>query len=214
MTSQVAIINLALGKLAQDKGISALSDQSKEARVFGKLWEPIRDLVLSDRVWPWALKAQLLAVQAEDASPGWQYRYARPNDCITAVAITDESGLRSLRRLSSWCDPVLCRPFRYEFEQAYGVDGTSLQTDLEQAWLVYTARVEDAGRYPPHFTEALACRLASEAAPQIIGDAGLSNQSQLLQKYEYALSNAGAHDRNESRDDGQWVPGALAARNV
>ena len=213
MTSQVAIINLALGKLAQDKGISALSDPSKEARVFGKLWEPVRDRVLADRVWPWALKAERLAVQAQEPLPGWALRYARPDDCITAVAITDDNGLRNGRRLSRWCDPHWGLAYRYEYEQSYGDDGTSILTDLEQAWLIYTVRVEDTGRYPPHFVEALACALAVEAAPQIIGDLGLTNQSQLLQKYQFALANAGAHDQNEGRDDRAGRPTALAARD-
>ncbi len=63
--------------------------------MFSRLWEPMRDLVLADRLWPWAMKAQRLAVAAEAPMPGWEIRYARPADCITVLAITDDQGMRA-----------------------------------------------------------------------------------------------------------------------
>lgn len=212
MTSQVQICNLALGKLAQDITITSLTERSKEARVFSRLWEPMRDLVLADSLWPWAIRAQRLAVAAEAPLPGWEIRYARPSDCITAIAITDDEGMRAGRRLSRWCSPQFRQGHGIQFEQAMGADGTSLLCDRAGAWLVYVARVEDPERYPAHFVDALACKLAEEGAPAIIGANGFSNKSGLKQLYEMALSQAAAHDFNEADEDGHQPSMAQMAR--
>lgn len=212
MPSQVEICNLALGKLAQDITIAAMSDRSKEARVFSRLWEPMRDLVLADRPWPWAVKVQRLAVAAEPAYPGWEIRYARPSDCITALAVTDDAGLRAGRRLSLWCEPYYRQQHGVAFEQVYGDQDTSLMCDLPEAWLVYVSRVANTDRYPPHFVEALACKLAEEGAPTVIGGNGFSNKSGLKQLYQLALSQAAAHDFNESDEPGHDMPAAQMAR--
>lgn len=212
MASQVQICNLALGKLAQDITITSLTERSKEARVFARLWDPMRDLVLADRLWPWAMKAQRLAVAAEAPLPGWGIRYSRPGDCISVVAVTGEQGMRIGRRLSSWCSSSFVRSHGIEFEQSMGEQGTSLLCDHPEAWLIYVARMDDPERYPAHFVEALACKLAEESAPTIIGGNGFSNKSGLKQLYQLALSQAAAHDFNEADEDERQPSMAQMAR--
>jgi len=50
VSTQTDIFNLALYKLAQSIAIPALTDESKAADVMNRLWEPTRDLVLTERV--------------------------------------------------------------------------------------------------------------------------------------------------------------------
>jgi hypothetical protein len=213
MPSQVAIFNLALGKLGNDVAIAAPSDRSKEARAFMRLWEPMRDLVLAERNWPWAIKAQRLGLDAEAPLPGWTYRYARPVDCITAIAVTDDNGLRSVRRLSLWCRRENVSAYMHDYEQCYGAQGTGLLSDLPLAWLVYVARVDDPQRYPAKFVDALACKLAEEAAPSLIGDKGLNAKTGLKQLYQMALTTAAAHDFNELNEDAEPMSAMQAARD-
>ncbi|MDY4297517.1 MULTISPECIES: hypothetical protein [unclassified Xanthomonas] len=212
MPSQVSIFNLALGKLGNDVSIAAPTDRSKEARAFARLWEPMRDLVLAERNWPWAIKALRLAPDAEAPLPGWTYRYARPADCITAIAVTDDNGLRTVRRLSRWCHRENVAAYMHDFEQCGGEQGTCLLSDLPQAWLVYVSRVEDPQRYPAKFVDALACKLAEEAAPSLIGDKGLNAKTGLKQLYQLALSTAAAHDFNESNQDAEPMSALQASR--
>ncbi len=213
MQSPVSIFNLALAKLAQDVTISSFTERSKEARIAARLWEPMRDLVLADRQWPWAMKAVALALEDEAPIPGWRYRYARPLDCITVVAVTDENGLRRCRRMSQWCDDAIRHRYGFEYESAAGEQGTSILCDHEQAHLIYVARVTDPGRYPAQFAEALACKLAEEAAPSVIGDRGFTSKTGLKQLYQLALSQAAAHDYNEgAHDDEPCMPAAQAVR--
>lgn len=216
MASKVDIINLALGKLAQDVGIAAVSDATKQARAFNRIWDPMRDLVLAERNWPWAVKSLALSLATEAPQPGWEYRYTYPNDCITAIAVTDEAGLRSARRLSRFCDEDYVRSMHasgaYDWETSYGTQDASINTDVEAAYLVYIVRVEDTGRYPAHFVDALAWRLAIEAAPQIIGEVGLNARDRMTQSYEDALSRAAAHAYNEGRSEQGYTTPAIAAR--
>lgn len=216
MASKVDIINLALGKLAQDVGIAAVSDATKAARVFNRLWDPMRDLVLAERNWPWAMKSMALAVASEAAQPGWAYRYTYPNDCITAIAVTDEAGLRMTRRLARFCDEDYLQSIHsvgaYDWETSYGTQDASINTDVEAAYLVYVLRVEDTGRYPAHFVDALAWRLAIEAGPQIIGEVGLNARDRMMDNYTDALSRAAAHGYNEGRSEQGYITPAIAAR--
>lgn len=216
MASQIDIINLALNKLGQDVTIAALSDQAKAARVFGRLWEPMLDVVLADRNWGWATKSQAAALSVEGAQPGWQYRYSRPNDCITLVAVTDETGLRSARRASLFCDPEYVRRIwgcgAYDFEQSFGDTETTVNTDVEEAYFVYVTRVTDTGRFPPHFVDTLAWRLAAEGAVPMIGEVGMRMKREMLDGYRVALSDAGAQDRSQSLDQRIEMPAAVAAR--
>ena len=55
MATRIDIYNMALYKLAQSIGVPAITDDSKAADVLNRLWEPMRDLVLTERVWPWAM---------------------------------------------------------------------------------------------------------------------------------------------------------------
>lgn len=216
MATQTDIYNLALYKIAQSISVASINDEAKSADVLNRLWDHARDLVLSDRTWPWAIRAAALAQSTEDAQPGWAYRYEYPNDCITAKAVTDLNGLRQVRTLSNYCDPDFIRGIwgsgAFDFETSYGEQATTINTDVKSAYLVYIVRVEDTGRYSAQFAEALACRLAVDAAPPLVGDIGLNSKTRLMQDYAYALTNAGAHSMNEGREDQEPVTPSMAAR--
>lgn len=218
MATKVDICNLALFKLAQSIVLPAMTDDSKAADVMNRLWEPMRDLVLSERVWPWAMKAQALALEAEPPLPGWGFRYSYPNDCLTAFALTDAQGLASRGKLIRFAtgDCTVGAWGRgsgvFDWDTSSGDQGMSIMANAANAFLVYTAKVEDANRYPPQFVNALACRLAAEAAPPMIGEVGLQSKQSLLEEYALALTNAGAHAMNESRSDDDMQPAAITAR--
>lgn len=217
MYSQTDIYTMVAYKVAQSVGIPSLTDKSKINDVLNNMWPRIRDLVLSARVWPWALRAQALPISEEaDSMLGWQYRYSYPNDCLTAHAVTDTIGLQQVGRLSRFADEqylaTIMGSSAYDWDTAHGELETVIDTNVPAAVLVYLVRVEDTGRYPVHFVEALACRLAAEAAPALIGEVGLNSKQTLLQEYQWALTEAGAHAKNEASSAGGYTTPALAAR--
>ncbi len=215
MASKLDVYNLAIYKLAQSVGIPTLADRSKAADVFNRLYDPMRQLVLTERVWPWSLRAAALAPAAEAPQPPWAYRYQYPNDCLTAMAVlpVDQIGTAPL---SSFADEGYMRniaAFSHRWEMSYGEDGTTINCSGPNAWLVYAVDVQDESRFSPHFVNCLATRMAAEAGPPIIGEAGLNNKSQLLQEYTLAMSYGGAHASNQSSTSGEdYVTPSLAAR--
>lgn len=216
MATQTDIFNMALYKMAQSVTIPAATDRSKAADVMNKLWDTTRDLVLSERVWPWAVRSQALALDVEPAQPGWFYRYAYPNDCLSAFAVTDANGIAAAGKLSRFANGDYVASVwgsgAFDFDTSFGEQSTTINTSVQNAYLVYACRVVDTSRYPPHFVNALATRLAAEAAPPLVGEVGLNSKANLLQEYELALTKAGAHAMNESRTDADYVTPALAAR--
>lgn len=194
--SIVSICNRALGKLGQDVTIVAMSESSKAGRAFNRTWEDVRDYVLSSTIWPFALRAQALAVSADPPLPGWAYAYAYPDDCLDAIAVMGASGVRGfLQDLT-----VGVQQGDRDFQKMAGSTGSLIISDLASAWLIYSSRVEDVSQYPPLFVEALACRLAWENAAVLAGEVGLRMRPQLLQDYEYHRSNAAVHELNESAE--------------
>jgi hypothetical protein len=202
-SSKVEIANAALGKLAQSTTISSFTEESKSARVIARSWDRVRDFVLADHPWQFAMRSAALAQLAEAPPPGWGYRYARPADALNVFAVTTEGGVRSVISAFSRADTApVARAVdgRAEYEIAHGEQDTSIVTDLPQAWGVFTVSIEDPVRYPPLFVEALACRLAWEIAGQIAGEVGLQLRGALIGDYVVAKMSAGVTNLNESHD--------------
>lgn len=207
-SSQIDICNAALGKLGQDITITSFTDQVKAAKVFSRCYDRVRDYVLADFPWAFATKAAALSPLSEPAL-GWQFRYDYPEDCLNARIVCDAGGVP---RAISCVNAQTSFSGQYEFEKLYGTQNTSIATNLEAAYLIYSARIEDTGRYPPHFVDALACRLAIEAAPVLASEVGLRLGPALEQKYLAAKYNASARDMNESNDQRDLVSPTLASR--
>lgn len=201
MASQTDILNLAILKLAQSDTIPNISDESNIARVGVRLWQHCVDLVLSDRIWDFAMKSEVAALVTDPPSPGWTYRYEYPNDCLKLEALVDSQNLALNPDPVYWCWyewPVNLMRL-YQWRKGWGPQGTCVDAYLPEAIFLYTVRMTDADteRFPPHFVEALACKLAQFMAPPVIGSVGLNAQTSLEQAYQFALSRASALDGNE-----------------
>lgn len=216
MASRTDIANAALIKLGQDIPIAALTERTKAGILLNRLFDPMLELVLSTHAWPFALKSVALSLQTEAALPGWSYRYTYPTDCVNAIALTDEGGIRGTTAsiVATWCEDnaYQFRDGQRAYEVIYGTQDTSIVADLEDAYLIYVSRVDNASRYPSPFQDALACRIALEASGPLKGDIGLREAPRLRENYMMALAEAKAHGFNESRDPVQPMTPSVAAR--
>jgi hypothetical protein len=190
-----------------------MSESSKAARVFTRCYDRVLDLVLSRHAWPFALKAQALAASPDAAFPGWAYRYEVPSDCLNALAVCDANGVRASLKAVAGCDtPLPLTDGRVDFDTVWGSQASNIVTDLAGAYLIYTVRVTETGRFPPLFGEALACRLAMEAGPALAGELGVRLAQKLQQDYEVARAEAIAQALNEGRDTLQAATPSVQAR--
>jgi hypothetical protein len=135
--SDVGIVNSALIKLGVET-ISALTDNSRQADIMEEQYEKIRDALLYDHPWNFAMTWTELA-DGDDThdNPDYTYMHDLPADCLRvwSVEYADED---------------------------YEVLGGKLYCDSEDINIKYIKKVTDPTLFTPAFAEALALKLAAD----------------------------------------------------
>lgn len=206
MTSVVGICNLALTRIGAQT-IAALTEASPAARACVTLYEPTRDSMLRLSPWRWARRRTVLALDEIRQSTEWSYIYAVPSDCLRPLYIEAQSGLSDEFYLKS--DLVYARPGtvpgayrRFEMRE----DGR-LYTSVDNAVLIYTAKITDPTQFDPLFVEALSWRLGMDLAMALKSDS--RKRQEVREEYVTALNEARARDAGDAFvvdvADAQWV---------
>lgn len=197
--SAVQICNLALARIGVLKPISSLSAASAESQACNLFFEQTRDLALSLADWPWARKRATLA-ELDLVRSGWTYVYQLPNDCLVPrevySAVDDESRARNLR-------PKSAIPFQLEQEAGAPV----LVTDLQDAGLLYTARVTTPGTFPASFVDAFSWLLAADLVMPLSKKPELEAmcRQRWLLTASQALAVAGNAQQMDPPPESEWV---------
>ena len=219
MPSQTEVVNITLGRIGITRRIANIeTDTSKEA-VTARLHY---DLALEEtlRAFPWnfAQTAVALALTAEDVViPGYEYQYQYPSGCLTAHMVCTEDGVRDT--FTAWLQPwerSRLMPPKYPFRVALHPDGNRrvLLTDVEQAYLIYTARVTDTAAWDPLFMSAFCDRLGAELAmPLIEGANGKAMMQVAMARYNQSWQSAAAMSLNEGREDERPESPSISARD-
>ncbi len=174
--TQVDIANRALTKIGE-RTISVLTEDNNRARVMNSIFEPVRDDLLRECPWNFALKDQTLS--ADPAAPLWGFaaRFAFPADMLYMKATENLS------------------PYRLQ--------GNFIHSNVENSLNIkYVSKVTDTSQYDSAFVEAFAAKLAYEAAPRL--SENQSQQETLFRDYNLALIKAKKFDGQE--DDAQRQP--------
>lgn len=193
-TTDVDICNRALSRLGTRATISALDENSTEARTAFIWYAATRDTLLRAHDWNFARRRVVLAEQGT-APTGWTFRYALPTDCIR------------LLRLAS----VNLEERAPRFEVAGDATSRFVLCDEPVAEAVYTARVDDPNLYDSGFASALVDQLAAHIAYPITQKT--ETAVRLAQLARVALADAMAADVNEAESAaGDRMPEWIAAR--
>lgn len=149
MASQVQICNAALTKLGAAR-ITDLLEDSRNARTMAAIYDDKRDAELAAHPWSFAItRASLPALSAAPAF-GWARAFPLPADCLKLVEVGEQ--------FMMYADLV----------PTFQIEGRSILTDEGSPLRIrYLYRVTNPGLHSPLFNEALACRLAAEAAETI-----------------------------------------------
>lgn len=213
MVSKVQICNMALSAIGQDLFIADINESTKQARICRTWFDTVYGAVLQDFPWNWARRSLALA-ETFEVVQGWSKSYAYPADCISAEAITDAAGARIGGRYQwggmwsdAWPNPLI---MKVPFQVYAGAQSSLICTDLPQAYLIYTARIDDTERYPPMFVEALALRLGSAIAMPLSSSAEVL--ARISQAYEQRVAAAKTAVMNEAQQDPDAQTPALGAR--
>jgi hypothetical protein len=186
-TSDVSICNLALQKLGAAR-ITALTDDSRNARSCNACYTLERDKELRAHPWTFATKRIVLAPDATAPAFDFDYAFSIPQDCLRILPPN-----------------TYALDWKFESNKILTNAGDTLN-------LVYTARIEDPTVYDPCFVEALACKMAWHMCEEITQ----SNQKKadVASEYKFAIADAKKSNAFEKLSDtppeDSWVAARLA----
>ena len=162
MVTEVDIVNRALSMLGE-KRITALTDDNKQGRAMNARYTFLRDSELS--AYPWRFAIRRVKLYASGASPDWGFStvYALPNDNLRIIEIGG--------------DGVNASTVGVMYESTgFGSDGRSAYEVVEGELHIndsgplqyeYISRVTDPEQFDALFVEALAARIAADAAEEL-----------------------------------------------
>ena len=186
MPSVVDICNEAMDLLGAAT-ITALTENSKEARLCNRRFETVRDQVL--RAHPWNAAITRKALPQDSAAPafGFTYQYTLPTNPYC------------LRVLSFWNANVDNEIAAYDSQNMFKVEGRKILTDESTCKIIYIGRVTDTEQYDSLLSSTIAHKLASEVAYAITGSNSIGQQ--MYQLYQARLAEARSMDAAEGVPD-------------
>lgn len=202
--TDLALANLALGRLGEGKPLTALGVATLPASYWASVFLPIvKAALLASHPWSFAKRsADLVAATVDDVPTGWTYAYTLPTDLVTP--------------LSLWNGDRRPPPENeYPFELVFATNGATklqvLATDVLDPTLLYiTDTLTESAVVPGPYVEALAWALAAELAMPLGKD--MQRALALRQMAERARQQAVAFDMNTRRRDPEPDPQSLTSR--
>lgn len=187
MASQVSICNQALGWLGANL-ITSLDDDNKEAALCKANYDDIRDAVLEEREWTFAVRRITLAPLVLTPVYGYANQFLLPSDVIRVLNVPDTSFGDTLSFFQSGFGGVHQGPdqqpqlptFRKESIEQPSATGNVVLANTDQLIMRVIWRVTNIGLYSPMFIQALAARIAADLAIPL-------TQNRVLQKDMWAL---------------------------
>lgn len=182
--SDVSIANRALQKLGA-RQIASLTEDSPNARSVSIAYEPVRDRLLREYEWNFAIKRASVAADATETLWGGLNRFRKPNDFLRLLRDT-EAGSTTRSDRQTW---------RVEGEFIVTSDGAPLE-------FRYLARIEDPVKFDPLFSELFSLTLAAE----MIGDIETSITRKQIILDEMTEVKQRARHANSLENDAREAP--------
>ena len=186
MPSVVDICNEAMDLLGAAT-ITALTENSKEARLCNRRFETVRDAVIRAHPWNVAITRATLAKDATAPAFGFTNQFTLPTDPYC------------LRVLSFWNSNVDSDVAAYDSQVMFKIEGRKVLSNEGSCKITYLARVTDTEQYDPLLYSTIAHKLAAETAYAITGSNSVTQGMQQL--YELRLKEARSIDAMEGVPD-------------
>ena len=190
----INIINRALIKLGQPTISSTTQDPN--GRIFGLVYDDVRDWLLSAHNWRFAIKRVILARNEEKPISGFAYAYTLPSDFLSLYKFQETY------KLPNYSDNITVS------DERYSIEGDQILCDVEDKLEIsYIARVQDPKMFSTWFKEALVAKLAAEFAPRLKQSANLakSYNEEFFEYLRQAEYNNDILIDSETMPDASWV---------
>lgn len=182
MASEVDIANRALSMLGEIR-ITSLDDNNKPARAMKARYTLLRDAELS--AYPWRFSVKRVSLAASTDTPAWGYStiYNRPVDDLRPIKVG--GAYVNAESIGVFYESTGVYTEQSPYEIIEGRIHTDLSAPLNYE---YVSQVTDAGQFDPLFVEALAARLAADAAEELTQSN--SKQEKAMLVYKRTLAEA------------------------
>ena len=167
--------------------ITALTENSKEARLCNRRFATVRDATLRSHPWNCAIERAELAADSTAPSFGFANQFTLPTDPFC------------LRVLSFFTSNVDAEISPYDSQVMFKIEGRKILSDEATCRIVYLARVTDTEQFDSLLSNAIAYRLASETAYAITGSTTVAQS--MYSMYEQKVKEARAMDALEGKPD-------------
>jgi hypothetical protein len=181
--SETRICNLALAKLGANR-ISALTENSVEAKYCNIQYEPTRDAMLRSHWWRFATKRATLSQDTNTPDFGWSYQYELPSDFLRMMHVHLDGNTPNTETLYS-----------------YTVEGNLILSNESTMEIRYIARITDVTEFDPLFVQVLAQQLALNLAMPLSKGPKLTQA--LQQEMQVLMQQVRAIDRQETNTTGR-----------
>ena len=156
MASIVNMCNSALNLIGAST-ISALTEDTKNARLCNQRYEPVRNRIFRGHNWNCLIKRVELAQNSTAPVMEYTYAYALPSDF-----------LRVLKIHNGTTDSIAA-------DLDYKVEQKNIVTNQTTVYLAYIALDTDPNNYDAYLREAISHQLAADLAYSITNNATLAN---------------------------------------
>ena len=182
--SQITICNKALALLGANH-ITSLADDTLEAKALANVYDQSLRSILSECGWSFALKRADLNRLEEKPIWGEGNYYQLPSDYIRIFETS--------------------RPYA-----KWRIEGDRILTKAESFSILYTYFCMDDSKYTPSFTDAFACKLASDVCYEITNNSNRQTELLTMYKSEFLPIARSMNSRDRTPDevtDDHWVNG-------
>lgn len=162
MASEVSICNIGLVRLGEST-ILTLSENSKAGRLCNQFYSELRDQLLRDYIWQFAVGRIKLAQSATTPAFQWTYLYPLPSDCLRVI-----------------------KPDIHDYP--FKIEGNAIATNEGEVYLKYIKQVTDPNEFDAHFRDALSYLIAWELAIPLTDNDKRSNDME--RRYLRAVARA------------------------
>ena len=169
MASVVQICNSALNQLGASS-ITALTENSKNARLCNERYTTVRDAIFRSHPWNCLVKRIQLAKDTDTPAWGFTSQYTLPSDCLRVLQIKD-------------------------YNLDYKIEGRKLLINEDTVFLIYLAQITDVNELDVLLRETISAGLASDISYAITSN--LQVTKLMTEKYGLKLSEARHTDASE-----------------
>ncbi len=171
MSSIVEICNRGLDKVGHGP-INALGDGSKASNLCDRMWPIVRDQLLREHPWNFAVKRATLAPSSTAPDWGFLYKHQMPVDLLKLTDVLDLS------------------------TGEYQVEGRFILANTDVLYIRFISKVEDPNLYDSLFIELAATLIAFNAAEPLTQSN--TKKEALWSEYMDALNKAKRSDGLEN----------------